>query len=215
MIKRLSKFSFQSFEKDKGFTLIELLVVIAIVGLLASITLVAIKKAGEKAKWARMLQFSSSLYHALGAGLVGEWRFEEGANGTCADGKDVCDTSGYENNGEWNGTGTHWADNDVSELGTAGQFNGSNDYIEILDSGTLDGMNELTIQLWFRIDNLSSNQIQWQLEKERSYSLGYISQSASVGDNQSIFLVWIEGCNCYHRLRVDLPDTLKVGRWYQ
>ena len=53
---------------------------------------------------------------------VGEWKFDEKTGGS------VNDTSGNGKLGTWNGTGTHW---DRGEYGSAGSFNGSDDYVDI------------------------------------------------------------------------------------
>ncbi|PIS17215.1 MAG: hypothetical protein COT59_01835 [Candidatus Nealsonbacteria bacterium CG09_land_8_20_14_0_10_42_14] len=53
------------FSKNKGFTLIELLVVIAIIGLLASIVLVSMKGAREKAKIAKAQQEMKQIVTAM------------------------------------------------------------------------------------------------------------------------------------------------------
>ncbi|PIP17283.1 MAG: hypothetical protein COX44_00660 [Candidatus Portnoybacteria bacterium CG23_combo_of_CG06-09_8_20_14_all_37_13] len=72
---------------NKSFTLIELLVVIAIIGLLASIVMISVGSAREKARIAGGQRFASQLDHSREA--VGSWRFDG----------DAQDGSGYGNNG--------------------------------------------------------------------------------------------------------------------
>lgn len=78
--------------KQKAFTLIELLVVIAIIGVIASIVLVNLRGAREKAELAKALQFHQSINHSLGAYAVGVWSFDD----SIADGS-AADISGYNN----------------------------------------------------------------------------------------------------------------------
>ena len=79
--------------KQKSFTLVELLVAIAIIGLLVSLTLVALKGLKERARIAKDLQFSSTIQHTLQADIVGFWDFEEG------EGEVINDLSGNVNDG--------------------------------------------------------------------------------------------------------------------
>ena len=76
--------------KTKGFTLIELLMVIAIVSLLSSIAMGPLQEAREKGRIAAGQKFSSSLHHAIGDELIGEWKFDQDT---------FDDTSGWENDG--------------------------------------------------------------------------------------------------------------------
>ncbi len=62
-------------------------------------------------------------------GLVAYWDFEDGS------GSSVSDQSGNGKTGTWNGDGSHWAEGKVGDW--AGEFNGSNDYVNISSTTTL------------------------------------------------------------------------------
>jgi len=72
-------------------------------------------------------------------GLVGYWPFEEGS------GTKVGDHSREGNNGDWNGTGAHWAQ---GRYGMGGVFNGSDDYVDCYDSNLDITGDKMTIAAW-------------------------------------------------------------------
>ncbi len=82
---------------------------------------------------------------------VGEWNFEEGS------GTAVNDTSGNGHSGTWSGSGTqHWL---PGKDGKAGNFNGSNDYVDLGNAnGTVpNGNGAFTISAWIYPTDLSSD----------------------------------------------------------
>ncbi|MFH1401827.1 MAG: LamG-like jellyroll fold domain-containing protein [Parcubacteria group bacterium] len=133
------------FYYKRSFTLIELLVVIAIIGLLASIVVVNVNSARDKAKIAKSIQFSSSVYHALGAEAVGYWDFNEIVGGT------VRDVSGNGNTGTVNGATL--VDSLVfsgGNLGKALSFDGLNDSVSFGTSISMSNSSAISLEAWVK-----------------------------------------------------------------
>lgn len=85
------------------------------------------------------------------SGLVGYWKFDD------ASGTQAMDFSLSRLNGIWNGAGVHYA---TSTMGSAGQFNGTNDYVSCGTSTNLDfgaGTN-FTISFWTKFANSGNYQ---------------------------------------------------------
>lgn len=96
-----------------------------------------------------------------GGGLVGAWSFNEGAGTT------VGDASGFGNIGSifqatWHTSGKY---------GKALSFDGSNDYVSVADSNSLDLTNKMTIEAWVRPTASSG----WRtvMMKENSNEMAY------------------------------------------
>jgi len=136
-------------KSQKAFTLVEILVTIAIIGLLSSIILAFTRGGEQQAQIAQTLQWSRSVQSLLGADAVGIWNFDEGITGTCPSGKDVCDLSGYGNDGIINGAA--YSTNTPSGSGYALSFDGVDDYVEIPNPVTNF---PITVSFWMNPNSL-------------------------------------------------------------
>jgi prepilin-type N-terminal cleavage/methylation domain-containing protein len=139
----------KNMKKTKGFTLIELLVVIAIIGLIASITMVAVKNSRDKAKFASTAQFVATVQHSLGAFSAGIWNLGEGSGTTTAD------SSGNGNSGTVSSS-LAWATDNPSGSGSSFSSSGSY-YVDCGNKSSLDIKGKITVMAWVKRNVLAGD----------------------------------------------------------
>ncbi len=156
----------------KGFTLIELLVVVAVLALLASIVFSNLGGAREGAKISNALSFQSQTHSLLGSDLVGWWNFNEGSGTTARD------ISGYNNHG--NIVGATYVDGVPGTGGTALDFNGSGNYVQLPE------VTGRSISLWVKTQVISSDSWAYLLDARSGDTSGHYA-------NRGIGTLWSNG----------------------
>ena len=160
---------------NKGFTLIELLVVISIIGVISSIVFVSFSGSRSKAKLAKAQNFDAQISHALGAYAVGIWRFEESAGTTAHD------ESGYGNDGTFVGNPSPtFPDSEVYPGTKALQFDGTDDYVDITSSPSLNITNAITIEAWVKPDIFGHSNYHIVVESKSNYGWFFGTVSGKV-----------------------------------
>jgi len=134
-------------------------------------------------------------------GLVGYWDFQEGAGNT------VSDRSGQGNTGTWNGTGSHWT---TGKIGAGGNFNGSDDYVNVGNPAELQLGNTGTIAAWILEKDDGRNHIvgknDWPGDRN-----GYTFEAAQGGDGKVLIGEITDGSGM-NQLWSNTP--LQNDRWY-
>ncbi|MDD5696404.1 MAG: LamG domain-containing protein [Candidatus Pacebacteria bacterium] len=132
-----------------------------------------------------------------GAPPVGWWKMDE------ATGAIVKDYSVNANNGTWSGTGSHWA---TGKVGGAGQFNGTDDYIDAGNGASLNP-GYISVETWIKFDILDGRFLtKWKDAVPKSYS----------------FLFWTDGDLLYWVISTTGANTIYttslthpvVNTWY-
>lgn len=156
--------------------------VIAIIGLLASIVVVNVNSARDKARVAKAVSFSQQIYRALGSEAMGAWDFNDNVN----------DISGNGNNGTLMG-GPAYVPSLVFSGGNFGKalsFNGANNYVSTpitsaaYTSATQEAWIKANAGNWYgRIVTKGGGR--WTVQKSTSNTIKFELSTAggSVGNN--------------------------------
>jgi hypothetical protein len=100
---------------------------------------------------------------------VGLWHMNEGTDNSCSGGEDVCDSSGNSNDGTFSGT-TFTTNSKLGDNATI--FDGTNDYIQMADSASLDINTAITIEGWVYVTaSKDSTENQYFVDKQNLYSV--------------------------------------------
>ena len=124
--------------KNKSFTLIELLVVIVIIGILAGVIIVSTSSSISKANFAKAQAFSNTVQQELLLNLVSEWTFDEG---------NAQDSWGN-NDGTVSGATYIPKSDNKCVYGGCYSFNGSDDYIDLVQNVINFNNNSFTFSSW-------------------------------------------------------------------
>ena len=99
----------------------------------------------------------------------------------------VYDYSRYGNNGQI--VGANWT---TGKFGKALSFDGVDDYVEVPDSDSLEGMEELTISIWAKWTDKTTPSEQWLYRKRGCYSLrqqnGIINYIVIYGQTDTVYI---------------------------
>ncbi len=190
---------------NKSFTLIEILVVIVVIGILSSFILVGMSSINDKANIAKVQAFINSLDNSLLLARISQWKFNEVAGSTIA-----VDSWGT-NTGTLSGGAT------VPQFQTTGcvsgnclLFDGTDDYVDVLDSTNLNPTNEITVSAWIkRTGKLSDTDIiisKDNVGTKRQYSL-YIDPN-----NNFYFIIFKSGIS--YKSIPSFSAYISLNIWY-
>jgi len=125
-------------------------------------------------------------------GPIAYWKFDEGADNTCSDGEDICDSSSTGLNGTFSGD-PEWQDESMCVSGKCLYFDGDGDQVTITNAPIFTTSDNWFVSFWAKID---SGQTSWQgviyLNSGSQYGI-YASHNSApflyvfIGGNPSYF----------------------------
>lgn len=147
----------------------------------------------------------------LQRGLVGWWKFDEGA------GTSITDSSGNSNNGNLSATGCTWTNGGVCNGALI--FNGSSGYVNITNSSSLSITNALTISMWFYL-NASIGQLGTLIGK--GYNGAYVPYdcdgrkdvTGNAGTPFYLSMIYFDGSSHGTLSTFDFNDSSSLGKWW-
>jgi len=148
---------------NRAFTLLELLVVITIIGILSSIVIVSMSGSTDSATIAKGKAYAQQVHALLGSQMALNLNFDEGDYETCSDTKDVCDISGYGNNGNIYNNGAAYAVSDIN--GYALSFDGIDDRIDFGNNQVLFPANTYSWEFWTKINSIGEGTLRYYWNK--------------------------------------------------
>lgn len=186
-------------KSNNSFTLIELLVVISILSLLILIIFSGMRGTTDRARIAKTLQYQASLHRNLGADIVGWWQFDEG------DGTTVKDISGYENDGEMQGS-PQWVDGVPGTHEHALEFDGS-DGVLLGNPSALQITGDKTISFWIKPASLD--------DRRNPYAKAYGGEGTITQEPSGRLNYYYGTCggNCHPYQGFSMTNNVEVDEW--
>jgi len=196
--------------KSRAFTLLELLVVITIIGILSSIVIVSMPGSTDSATIAKGKAYAQQVHALLGHEAVLDLSFNENTYNTCSDGADVCDTSGYSNNGTiyQDSSGAAFASSSID--GYALSFDGIDDYVNVPRNSTLEPQN-LTLGAWIRPNIVTGDRMIFD-KPYTSHSNPYYSYEMRIQSGHIFFAVVVGAA--YSNDDTVIDGIITAENWY-
>jgi prepilin-type N-terminal cleavage/methylation domain-containing protein len=200
---------------NKSFTLIEILVVIVVIGVLSAFILVGMSSVTSSANIAKSQAFSNSLRNSLLINLVSEWKFEgpTPAESTVTT-NDAKDSWGSNNITTVGGNPVVKNSNCVS--GKCIFFDGTGDYVSILDSNSLDVTDGITISVWVNVASVQNTNYEYIVRKTAVEANQGTLYGLLMGYNNKIvrLFIWTEDSAACCSMVVDSVTQLDLNKWY-
>ena len=135
-------------------------------------------------------------------GLVGSWGMDEGAGTTVYDASDNGNDGTLTNGPKWTA--------DSSPLAGGGgslKFDGSDDYVKVFDSDSLDITDAITMEAWVKTDSYSGSKD----ILEKNYYMYYIRQTW-IGDG--VLRIYIKINGTYRGVSYNNPSYMWNNQWH-